>query len=593
MNRSTRSALNILTKFTKIRHRKLLSSPTARTQVCLISGGKDFRSIIKDEPLQENGTQKKPAMDNSSLEESVFNMFKNPENNLVNIGQILTVIERTGVRRTDPRLAEMVDKLNKYHKKHGAENTTLDNLNVDLSTFKELVDANIVLISQTMQNKMIIPEWPAFCQMVKDIFNRCKSNQSGEVATYIPQLARYSKDMWAMSVCTVDGQRMSLGDVGVPFTMQSCSKPFTYAICLKELGPEVVHKYIGHEPSGRNFNEICLDRDKKPHNPMLNSGAIMSCGLLLQLMEPKSSLAEKYDFMLRSMQKLAGNEFIGFNNAVFLSERETADRNFAMGYYMKENNCFPENLDLHDCLDLYFQSCSLEVNSEALAVMGATLANGGICPTTGEKVLNSSDVRDVLSLMYSCGMYNYSGQFAFKVGLPAKSGVSGPIILVIPNVMCVALWSPALDEIGNSVRGQQFCNELVDLFNFHRFDNIRHSEKKLDPRRESFEVKGLTIVTLLFAAVAGDVSALQRHYLQGMDMGLCDYDGRTALHLAAAEGHQHCVAFLLDICQVDVMAADRWGHTAMQEAERGSHGEVVKIIKETITKRGRNMPEET
>jgi len=172
---------------------------------------------------------------------------------------------------------------------------------------------------------------------------------------------------------------------------------------------------IGHEPSGRNFNEICLDRDNKPYNPMLNSGAILSCGLILELLEPKSTLAEKYDLLLRSMQKLAGEEFIGFNNAVFLSERETADRNFAMGYFMKENNCFPANLDLHDCLDLYFQSCSLEVNTEALAVMGATLANGGICPTTGEKVLNSSDVRDVLSLMYSCGMYNYSGQFAFKV----------------------------------------------------------------------------------------------------------------------------------------------------------------------------------
>ena len=133
--------------------------------------------------------------------------------------------------------------------------------------------------------------------------------------------------------------------------MQSCSKPFTYAMCLKELGPDIVHKYIGHEPSGRNFNDICLDRESKdwqneivcfsmicsdkPHNPMLNAGAIMSCGLMLQLIEPKASLAEKYDFLLQSMQKLAGNESIGFNNAVFLSERETADRNFAMGYLMK------------------------------------------------------------------------------------------------------------------------------------------------------------------------------------------------------------------------------------------------------------------
>merc|ERR1719450_1488058 len=112
-----------------------------------------------------------------------------------------------------------------------------------------------------------------------------------------------------------------------------------------------------------------------------------------------------------------------------------------MGYYMKENKCFPtqERHVLQKSMELYFQSCSIEVNTETLAVMGATLANGGICPTTGEKVLNSSDVRDVLSLMYSCGMYNYSGEFAFKVGLPAKSGVSGSILLVIPNVMCVAL----------------------------------------------------------------------------------------------------------------------------------------------------------
>ena len=154
---------------------------------------------------------------------------------------------------------------------------------------------------------------------------------------------------------------------------------------------------------------------------------------------------------------LLGYEFLGFNNSVFLSERSTADRNFSMRYFMKEQNCFPTGADLHETLDLYFQSCSMEINTETLSVMGATLANGGVCPTTGEKVLNSSDVRDVLSLMYSCGMYNYSGEFAFQVGLPAKSGVSGAILLVIPNVMCVALWSPPLDSLGNSVRGIQFC----------------------------------------------------------------------------------------------------------------------------------------
>ena len=183
----------------------------------------------------------------------------------------------------------------------------------------------------------------------------------------------------------------------------------------------------------------------------------MSCALTLQLIQPTNNLAEKYDFLFKRLHRMAGYEFLGFNNSVFLSERETADRNFAMGYFMKENNSFPPNTDLRQTLDLYFQSCSLEVNTETMAVMGATLANGGTCPTTGEKILKSYDVRDVLSLMYSCGMYNYSGEFAFKVGLPAKSGVSGCVLLVVPNVMSVALWSPPLDSLGNSVRGIQFC----------------------------------------------------------------------------------------------------------------------------------------
>jgi len=514
---------------------------------------------------------------------NLFSMYRHPDTGLVNVGQILTVIERTGVRRTDSRLKQLMDNLEEYKKEHGDENARIDSLNVPVETFQSLADPNIILVTQTMKNKMVIPEFPAFCQRIKDMFLKCEDNTGGKVATYIPQLARSDPSLWGLSICTVDGQRYSLGDVDALFTLQSCSKPFTYAICLKELGSEVVHKYIGQEPSGRNFNEICLDKSGKPHNPMLNAGAIMSCSLMLQLVEPHSSLADMYDFLLQYIQRIAGDESIGFNNSVFLSERDSADRNFSMGYFMKENQCFPPDVNLKDVLDLYFQSCSLEVNTETVAVMGATLANGGICPTTGQKVLEPHDVRDTLSLMYSCGMYNYSGEFAFTVGLPAKSGVSGSILLVVPNVMCIALYSPPLDSIGNSVRGQQFCKELVDLFNFHRFDNLRHSDKKkLDPRRESFEVQGLTVVTLLFAAVAGDVTALHRHYLQGLDMSLCDYDGRTALHLAAAEGQLPCVEFLVQTCGVAVAPVDRWGHTPLAEAEREGHSQVAEFLRSAM-----------
>lgn len=237
------------------------------------------------------------------------------------------------------------------------------------------------------------------------------------------------------------------------------------------------------------------------------------------------------------LKNMAGNEYVGFSNATFQSERESGDRNFAIGYYLKEKKCFPEGTDMTSVLDFYFQLCSLEVTCESASVMAATLANGGICPITGERVLSPEAVRNTLSLMHSCGMYDFSGQFAFHVGLPAKSGVAGGILLVVPNVMGIMCWSPPLDKLGNSVRGIQFCTDLVELFNFHNYDNLRHFAKKHDPRREGGDQRVKSVINLLFAAYTGDVSALRRFALSSMDMEQRDYDSRTALHVASAEGN--------------------------------------------------------
>ena len=185
--------------------------------------------------------------------------------------------------------------------------------------------------------------------------------------------------------------------------------------------------------------------------------------------------------------------------------------------------------------------------------------------------------------------------------MPAKSGVSGCVLLVVPNLMAVALWSPPLDSLGNSVRGIQFCKELVSSFNFHQFDEVKPVKSqtdKFDPRRDSFEHAGTSVVSLLFAAVAGDVTALQRMFLQGVDMAAADYDGRTALHLAAAEGHSHCLHFLLTTAQLSPQPVDRsgwltstnskifltlnnlrWGHTPLSEAEAGNHEDCVEILR--------------
>jgi glutaminase A len=344
---------------------------------------------------------------------------------------------------------------------------------------KEILSSS--LMRKAFKRDVCIRDFPKFVATCEVIYEECIPNQNGGVATYIPQLARQNPDLWGVCMCSVDGQRMNIGDCDVPFCVQSTSKPITYCVALETKGEAMVHEHVGREPSGRNFNDRSLmvrDGGRKnsiPHNPYINAGAIMTSSLV----KMEVSEWDRFTYMMTVWQKLSGGTKPSFQNDTFMGERSTASRNFCLAYMMEEENAFPSGTDLRKTLEAYFSWCSIEVTAQSMACVAATLANGGICPITNERVFTNATVTSCLSLMMSCGMYDYSGQFAFEIGFPAKSGVSGVLCIVIPRVCGFATFSPRLDKLGNSVRGIDFCQRLARRYPFHVF-SLEGDWEKLD-----------------------------------------------------------------------------------------------------------------
>lgn len=284
----------------------------------------------------------------------------------------------------------------------------------------------------------------------------------GEVATYIPELGKADKNKLGLCLYTKDGNRYSIGDTKDRFTIQSISKIISLAAAIELCGIDAVFSKVGMEPSGEAFNslvELDLNSDK-PFNPMINSGALTISSLLVD--------KKSFDEMLELSQRLCLDPDIEINDAVFKSEMNHLSRNRSIAYLLESKGIIES--DVEQSLELYIKMCSLNVTAESLANLGMILASDGINPNTGMRLLNTSTVHIIKTIMFTCGMYDGSGEFAVHVGIPTKSGVGGGLLSVVDKLMGIGIYSPSLDEKGNCIAGRPLLEHLSKKFKLHIFD---------------------------------------------------------------------------------------------------------------------------
>ncbi len=341
-------------------------------------------------------------------------------------------------------------------------------MNVQLRTILVLVsvfflasDTTPTAVLAQSKRSPVAPNRERVEAVVTEAYNKFRTDTSGKNADYIPFLAQVDSKLFGVSVVTTDNQTFNLGDVSYSFSIQSISKVFTLAMAMEELGPEKVFQRVGSEPTGRPFNSPVAVVDMPTHtaNPLVNAGAIATTSLI-----SGGDANERWNKILAFYSKAAG-EKLALIDEVYKSEAATNTGNKALSMLLAKYERI--YADPFESVDIYTKQCSVGVNATQLARMGATLANNGKNPATGEQVIKSEDIPFILSAMTMAGLYDSSGYWAWHVGLPAKSGVGGGIVAVVPGKGAIAVFAPRLDEVGNSVKAQKVIEYVADKLDYN------------------------------------------------------------------------------------------------------------------------------
>lgn len=321
---------------------------------------------------------------------------------------------------------------------------------------KTLLGVSIFSFSVLFSATILAQTTPDYAKLIDQAHQKYKSNHDGKVADYIPALATYSPNNFAITIATVDGKIYQVGDVNKPFPMESLSKVFTMALAMEQHGPQVVLDKLGANATGMPFNSgLAVELTKgAPENPLVNAGAMSTVSLI----EAKDK-TDRWNKILDNLNVWA-DATLTVNEPVFKSEMETNQHNQALAKLMESYNSFYGNTD--EAVEIYTRQCSVDITVEQLAKMGAVLANKGKSPFNGKQLLNEKYVPQVLAEMAIAGLYDGSGKWLYTVGIPAKSGVGGGMVAVVPGEYAIAVYSPPLDEAGNSVRAQKTIEYVAE-----------------------------------------------------------------------------------------------------------------------------------
>ena len=320
----------------------------------------------------------------------------------------------------------------------------------------------IELLAQASQSP-VAPRRELVEAVVREAYEKFKNDTNGKNADYIPYLAQVDSKLFGVAVVTTDNQVFTLGDVNYSFSIQSISKVFTLALAMEELGPDKVFQKVGSEPTGRPFNSPSAVVDMPTHtgNPLVNAGAIATTSLI-----SGRDADDKWNKILNFYGKAAGEKLVLIDE-VYKSEAATNTGNKALSMLLAKYDRIYANP--FESVDIYTKQCSVGVNATQLARMGATLANNGVNPATGEQVIKREDIPHILSTMTMAGLYDGSGGWAWHVGLPAKSGVGGGIVAVVPGKGAIAVFAPPLDEAGNSVKAQEVIEYVAQKLSYNLY----------------------------------------------------------------------------------------------------------------------------